>query len=272
MGERDTGSVEVMGSSPTVSIMVNVIFLIIRKMAFFLNHSNHVVCRNADPDKEGLLVAKNEDQFSFKLVSGRKRPSMTCTTLLNGIQMGRPYKDETMEAWKRELMPEEGLEELAESGDEAAMNDLANAYLNGDGVEQDFEKSLYWWKKLAECDDPTGQYNVGLYYAKGCGVERDFEKATEWMRKSSENGDKDAEKLIDLFAKAGENLRKAETGDADAQAEVANLMMYLGRSVTVPGIDSEDEFRDAVKWAQKAADQDNVRQIISLVLKDWPLW
>lgn len=210
--------------------------------------------RNADPEKEGLLVAKNEDQFSFKLVSGRKRPSMTCTTLLNGIQMGRPYKDETMEAWKRELMPEEGLEELAESGDEAAMNDLANAYLNGDGVEQDFEKSLYWWKKLAECDDPTGQYNVGLYYAKGCGVERDFDKAAEWMRKSSENGDKDAEKLIDLFAKAGENLRKAETGDADAQAEVANLMMYLGRSVTVPGIDSEDEFRDAVKWAQKAAD------------------
>ena len=210
--------------------------------------------RNADPEKEGLLVAKNEDQFSFKLVSGRKRPSMTCTTLLNGIQMGRPYKDETMEAWKRELMPEEGLEELAESGDEAAMNDLANAYLNGDGVEQNFEKSLYWWKKLAECNDPTGQYNVGLYYAKGCGVERDFEKATEWMRKSSENGDKDAEKLIDLFAKAGENLQKAESGDADAQAEVANLMMYLGRSVTVPGIDSEDEFKEAVKWAQKAAD------------------
>lgn len=210
--------------------------------------------RNADPEKEGLLVAKNEDQFSFKLVSGRKRPSMTCTTLLNGIQMGRPYKDETMEAWKRELMPEEGLEELAESGDEAAMNDLANAYLNGDGVEQNFEKSLYWWKKLAECNDPTGQYNVGLYYAKGCGVERDFEKATEWMRKSSENGDKDAEKLIDLFAKSGENLQKAESGDADAQAEVANLMMYLGRSVTVPGIDSEDEFKEAVKWAQKAAD------------------
>lgn len=210
--------------------------------------------RNADPEKEGLLVAKNEDQFSFKLVSGRKRPSMTCTTLLNGIQMGRPYKDESMEAWKRELMPEEGLEELAESGDEAAMNDLANAYLNGDGVEQNFEKSLYWWKKLAECNDPTGQYNVGLYYAKGCGVERDFEKATEWMRKSSENGDKDAEKLIDLFAKAGENLQKAESGDADAQAEVANLMMYLGRSVTVPGIDSEDEFKEAVKWAQKAAD------------------
>lgn len=210
--------------------------------------------RNADPEKEGLLVAKNEDQFSFKLVSGRKRPSMTCTTLLNGIQIGRPYKDETMEAWKRGLMPEEGLEELAESGDEAAMNDLANAYLNGDGVEQNYEKSLYWWKKLAECNDPTGQYNVGLYYAKGCGVERDFEKAAEWMRKSSENGDKDAEKLVDLFAKAGENFRKAESGDAEAQAEVANLMMYLGRSVTVPGIDSEDEFKEAVKWAQKAAD------------------
>ena len=210
--------------------------------------------RNSDPEKEGLLVAKNGDQFSFRYVSGRKRPSMSCTTLLNGIQMGRPYEDETKEAMLRELMPKEGLEELAESGDEVAMNDLANAYLNGDGVEQNFEKSLYWWKKLAELDDPTGQYNVGLYYAKGCGVERNFEKAAEWMRKSAENGDEDAEKLIDLFAKAGENLRKAEAGDADAQAEVAGLMMYLGRSVTVPGIDPDNEFKEAVKWAKKAAD------------------
>ena len=140
--------------------------------------------------------------------------------------------------------------------------DLLQSFLNR-GEEPDVDIVTEQVEKTAQT------YNENIHRQ-----EEKIKQAKTYIEEHKEENtkDKDAEKLIDLFAKAGENLRKAETGDADAQAEVANLMMYLGRSVTVPGIDSEDEFRDAVKWAQKAADQDNVRQIISLVLKDRHLY
>ena len=57
-----------------------------------------------------------------------------------------------------------------------------------------------------------------MYYVKGCGVTRDFQKAAEWMKKAAENGDEDASEVAEMYGKATENLKKAESGDAAAQA------------------------------------------------------
>ena len=44
----------------------------------------------------------------------------------------------------------DALIKAAEKGDASAQNDLAIAYYEGDGVEQDLEKTVFWMQKAAE--------------------------------------------------------------------------------------------------------------------------
>ena len=104
----------------------------------------------------------------------------------------------------RAAMPEEDMLSEAEAGDPDCMESLAKAYLNGDGVEQDFDKCAYWWKKLAETGNVIGMFNIGLHYAKGCGVERNFETAAEWMERAAEAGDEDAPAIAEKYRSEAE--------------------------------------------------------------------
>jgi len=218
-----------------------------------------------DLEKEGILVTLKDEELIFKRVAGRNRPNMACTALF-GVQMGRPYYDEVMNSMLGSTYEsfEEKLE-AAEDGDENAMEEVAMAYLNGDDIDQDYEKSFYWWSKLAETGYATAQFNTGLYYAKGMGVKRDFGKAAEWMEKAAENGDEDAAGHLELYKSAEQNLEKANAGDAAAQAEIAKLFMILGKSVDQSD-SGESEFKEAYKWAKKAADQGDLDGLYNLGL------
>ena len=146
--------------------------------------------------------------------------------------------------------------ELAEKGDVYAIEALAKAYTDGDEVAQDYKQALGWWEKLGDYDNAAAQFNAGRFYAKGAGVKRDFAKAAEWMQKAADNGDKDAAAQVDLYKNAQNNLEKAIAGDAAAQAELSQLYMLLGNSMDLSDTSTED-YREAFKWAKKAADQDN---------------
>ena len=221
-------------------------------------------CICADSKSEGVVVTLNEEKLSFKHVEGKKRPDLACTTLFGGISMMRTYQDEIIDAWSVEEMSIEELTELAEDNDESAMDKLAQKYLNGDGIEQDFEKSAYWWEKLANTDNSIGQFNIGLHYAKGCGVKRDFAKATEWLKKASENGDEDADFIIEKIEKAVKAEKIVSTGDAQAQADMAATYMFLGNSLDQMGPDQD--YKLAFELAKKSADQNNGDGIWALAL------
>ena len=64
----------------------------------------------------------------------------------------------------------------AEAGCADAQTDLAWNYDNGEGVEVDHEKAVYWYTKAAEQNDATAQYNLGCCYEVGSGVEIDMAK------------------------------------------------------------------------------------------------
>ena len=65
-------------------------------------------------------------------------------------------------------------------------------YQLGEGVEQSYEKAVYWWQKSAEQGNSMAQYNLGMCYANGDGVEQSNEKAAYWFRKACENGQQEA--------------------------------------------------------------------------------
>lgn len=227
--------------------------------------------KKLDNRSSGVVVKATDDDISAKIVRGRNRPDLPCL-MFGGLfaqgdedaVMMRPYMDEMMSDAMRADMSVEDLVSEAEVGDPDCMEILAQIYLNGDGVEQDFKKSAYWWEKLAATDNATAQFNLGLYYAKGCGVARDFAKAAEWMKKAADNGDEDAPTAYEMYSKASEDLKKAETGDAAAQAEMSKLYTQIGGSLDQFG--TGNDFQEALKWAKKSAEQGNLDGMYCLAL------
>ena len=234
--------------------------------------------KELDNRSSGIMVTKNgeevedESGIKTKIVRGLNRPDLPCMMFgglfgqdLEDAVMMRPYMDEMMTGAMMSGMSLEEKIEAAENGDPDIMENLAQMYLNGDDeVAQDFKKSAYWWEKLANTGNATGQFNMGLYYAKGCGVKRDFNKAAEWMKKSAENGDDDAPNAAAMYDGAAEKLKKAESGDPAAQAEVAKLYTQLGGSLEQFG--TQSDYEEAFKWAKKAADQGDLDGLYCLAL------
>ena len=206
-----------------------------------------------DPEQAGVMLEVSGDRLKARTVAGAERPEMMCSTLFGGAVMMRPYMDDFMDRSMTEMMPLEERIEKAESGDKFAIAKLAQAYLNGDDeVEQDPEKAAYWYRKEADLQDSEGAFNLGLLYAKGFGVERDFVQAAEWMEKAAAWGDRDGIGPAKTYRAMAENLKKAEAGDAEAMAELAESYMALGGSLDQAG--SGKDYAECLKWAQMAVD------------------
>ena len=147
------------------------------------------------------------------------------------------------------------------------MEALAQIYLNGDedqDIEPDPVKCVYWLTKLAEIGNTTAMFSLGLHYAKGYGVKRNFAKAIEWMEKATEAGDEDAPETRDRYRKLANAEKKAASGDAQAQDDLANGLMELGTSLSQAGVGND--FTESVKWAKLAAAQNNADAMWVLAL------
>ena len=62
---------------------------------------------------------------------------------------------------------------LAESGDASAQYNLASMYYNGEGVPQNYNEAIRWYKKAADQEDAKAQGVLGSMYYEGLGVPQD---------------------------------------------------------------------------------------------------
>lgn len=207
----------------------------------------------------GVILSEEDDEINIRIVCGRSRPALPCMLFgglfaqsLNDTIMMRPYADELIDDVE---MPIEKAISEAENGNLSCMEQVALAYLRGDGVEHSPEKAVYWFTKLAQQNDANGQFNIGLLLAKGYGTERDFEKAAYWMQRAADNGDADAPVLAEKYTKAAEATKKAGAGDAQAQADLAAVLMELAGSLEEAGVD--DDYAMAFDLAERSAEQHN---------------
>ena len=91
----------------------------------------------------GIIVSAKDEDITIRIVRGKNRPDLPCNVFLLGEQMMRPYPDEMMTDMLMAGMSLEDKIAAAENGDPDCMERLAQMYLDGDDVEQDFEKSAY---------------------------------------------------------------------------------------------------------------------------------
>jgi TPR repeat protein len=92
----------------------------------------------------------------------------------------------------------------AEQGDLESVTAIGIAYLEGTGVNRDFEESFSWLSKAAAKNHPESFGKLGKWYENEQNPKRDIDKAKEYYLKAIELGDKQAKTdLAGLFLEHG---------------------------------------------------------------------
>ncbi len=80
------------------------------------------------------------------------------------------------------------LKSKAEAGDTAAQVALGRAYEKGEGLAQNDDLAVKWYRAAAEKGSPQAQSELGVMYRLGRGVPQDKEEAVKWYRLAAKQG------------------------------------------------------------------------------------
>lgn len=88
------------------------------------------------------------------------------------------------------------IEQAAQDGESMAQATLGYKYRTGKGVEQNFEKAVFWYGKAAAQGHAIAAFNLGLRYERGEGVQVDLRKAKELYTLAAGKGIIDAQRKV----------------------------------------------------------------------------
>jgi TPR repeat protein len=122
----------------------------------------------------------------------------------------------------------------AETGDAQSQYELGNIYFFGEGVAQNDQEALKWYRLASEQGLAAAQYNLGGIYNFGAGVVENDREAVKWYRLAAEQGDASAQAHLGWMYLQGkgvvQNYQKA----------------YMWLSIAVAGGDTSSLERDQV--------------------------
>ena len=147
---------------------------------------------------------------------------------------GASYVD-LAQTYRREGNEEKALDcymKAAEMGHTDAYYNVANAYLNGEGVERNFDKAFEWFQKASDSGDTYAKLKLAECYKRGAGCERDYAAAMTLYQQVA--GDK--------------RLKKDSFADV-AEYEIGNMYMK--------GLGVEVDLRKAYDYFKRAASHNN---------------
>ena len=152
-------------------------------------------------------------------------------------------------------------QKLAEKGDKKAQAHLGYLYYVGEGVEQNHEKAVMWYRKAAILGDRDSQYNLAVAYAFGEGVKQDYKEAFQWYRRAAEQNHAVAQYSLGVSYAYGEGIPQdpalaAEWFQKSAEQGYERAQILLG-SIYHTGDGVEKDYAQAAIWYRKAADKGN---------------
>lgn len=179
------------------------------------------------------------------------------------------------------------LEAKAEAGDASAQLALGQAYEDGNGVQENDDLAVKWYRKAAEQGNADAETELGVMYREGRGVEKSKEEALKWYRKAAQqmnaaamfnlgaayyNGDGIA--INDSLAyawflaaeDAGSNAgRDAAARSASELKEYQKIDAYLNlASMYEKGTDLREDLTAVAKWYRAAAEAGNLAARVQL--------
>jgi uncharacterized protein len=93
----------------------------------------------------------------------------------------------------------EELRALAEQGNAADQFNLGVAYERGQGVSQDYQEAMRWYRLAAMQGDSAAQYKLCVMSDKGVGVPQDYQEALRWCRLAADQGQERAMYILGLY-------------------------------------------------------------------------
>lgn len=146
----------------------------------------------------------------------------------------------------------------AESGVAEAQFTLGDMLQYGEGVEQNYEEALFWFRKAADQDFLHANNKIGLFYENGWGVPQDYPEAAHWFRRGAELGHSTAQFNIGMHYERIGDLDEAirwyrlagELGNSTAQFKLGD-MYQKGQGVKM-------DYSEAMKWLTLAAEQGEI--------------
>jgi uncharacterized protein len=177
----------------------------------------------------------------------------------------------------------------AEAGDADAQLALGRAYQDGNGVPQNDELAVKWYRKAAEHGNATAQNDLGIMYRNGNGVEKSKGEALIWYRKAARQGygnamfnlgaayyNGDGVAIDDSISYAwflsAKDKGSNSAADAVARAESALTLGKLNDGLIALGEMFElgeglpQDFRESAKWYRKAAERGNSEARVALAV------
>ncbi len=76
---------------------------------------------------------------------------------------------------------------------------LGLMYAEGEGVSQDYQEAVRWYRLVAEQGHASGQFSLGAMYVAGQGVPKDYVLAHMWLNLAAAKRVKKAVKGRDLL-------------------------------------------------------------------------
>ncbi len=131
---------------------------------------------------------------------------------------------------------------LAQKGNAHGILNVANAYLDGKGVEKDPAEAVRWYRRGAAQGDPHCLYHLARAYETGLGLPADKDKADVHFRLAAAAGSADAQAIL-ARALLDENKtdearqwlrRAAQNGNQEAVRLLARLSTAVGPQTNAP--------------------------------------
>jgi len=166
----------------------------------------------------------------------------------------------------------EVLRTRAERGDAAAQFQLGNAYAHGEGVTQDYDTALQWYRRAAKQRFAAAESSLASAYFAGVVVPADRDAALRWLRLSAQHGDAQAQAHFGIFLQ----------DDSDTQGQVeavkwlrlsagqGNLtgQLFLGNAYA-HGEGVRKNEAEALKWWTRSAQQGDADSQYGVGLMHW---
>ena len=103
----------------------------------------------------------------------------------------------------------ERLRPWVEKGKAWAQCSLGQRYLNGEGVDQSYQRAKELYELAANQGQATAQYNLGVMYNRGQGVGQSYERAKEYYEAAARQGHADAQYGLGLRYANGQGVEQS---------------------------------------------------------------
>ena len=116
------------------------------------------------------------------------------------------------------------LRPLAAQGDASAQYFLGLMHERGEGVAQDLQETLKWFRLAAVQGNDRAQFSLGRMCLNGKGVPKDYQEAVKWFRLAAAQGNERAKKTLERpeMVAAAQNLATTQTQLQQPQNSASN--------------------------------------------------